>query len=110
VPLTSWFRFRRAVEPTATVLLLLEQEPYARTCASLVLRMQAAIVCASECSNSVAPHMDGSGESITVPRKPVVSHAALLRGMNLRVQVERSPSQRKPPQSAAASFALRTAI
>ena len=24
VPLTSWFRFRRAVEPTATVLLLVE--------------------------------------------------------------------------------------
>ena len=30
VPLTSWFRFRRAVEPTATVLLLIEQEPAPR--------------------------------------------------------------------------------
>ena len=40
VPLTSWFRFRRAVEPTATVLLLIEQEPCAKTCASLVLRLQ----------------------------------------------------------------------
>ena len=26
IPLTSWFRFRRAVESTATVLLLVEQE------------------------------------------------------------------------------------
>src|SRR2546423_585610 len=41
IPLTSWFRFRRAVENTPTVLLVLEQEPYAKTCASLVLRMNA---------------------------------------------------------------------
>jgi hypothetical protein len=40
VQLTSWFRFRRAVEPTATVLLLVENEPCAKTCASLVLRLQ----------------------------------------------------------------------
>ena len=37
VPLTSWFRFRRAVENTRTVLMVLEQEPYAKTCASVVL-------------------------------------------------------------------------
>jgi hypothetical protein len=39
VPLNAWFRFRRAVEDTATVLLVLEQESNAKTCASLVLRM-----------------------------------------------------------------------
>src|SRR5215470_5326286 len=37
VPLSFWFRFRRAVEHTPTVLVLLEQEPCAKTCASLVL-------------------------------------------------------------------------
>jgi hypothetical protein len=47
VPLTSWFRFRRAVEPTATVLLLVENESCARTCASLVVRLQPEAVCAS---------------------------------------------------------------
>jgi hypothetical protein len=41
VPLASWFRFRRAVEPTPTVLLVLEQEPFAKTCASLVLKTAA---------------------------------------------------------------------
>lgn len=41
VPLNAWFRFRRAVEDTPTILLLLEQEPHAKTCASLVLRLQA---------------------------------------------------------------------
>src|SRR5580704_14724423 len=53
VPLTSWFRFRRAVEPTATVLLLLEQEPCAKTCASLVVRLECKSVCAHD---SVATH------------------------------------------------------
>src|SRR3984893_4302331 len=41
VPLDTWFRFRRAVEGTPTILLVLEQEPYAKTCASLVLRLEA---------------------------------------------------------------------
>ena len=40
VPLESWFRFRRAVEDTPTVLVLLEQESNAKTCASLGLRME----------------------------------------------------------------------
>jgi recombination protein RecA len=40
VPLDTWFRFRRAIEGTPTILLVLEQEPYANTCASLVLRME----------------------------------------------------------------------
>jgi hypothetical protein len=40
IPLTSWFRFRRAVENTPTVLLAVGQEPCARTCVSLLLRLQ----------------------------------------------------------------------
>jgi len=39
VPLNVWFRLRRAVEDTPTVLLVLSQEPNAKTCASLVLRL-----------------------------------------------------------------------
>ena len=41
VPLNAWFRFRRAVEDTPTILLLLEQEANAKTCASLVVRLEA---------------------------------------------------------------------
>jgi hypothetical protein len=40
VPLNAWFRFRRAVEDTPSILLLVEQESNAKTCASLVLRLQ----------------------------------------------------------------------
>jgi recombination protein RecA len=42
VPLHVWFRFRRAVEDTPTIFAVIEQEPHAKTCASLVLRMEAA--------------------------------------------------------------------
>jgi hypothetical protein len=40
VPLDTWFRFRRAVEDKPTVLVVVEQEPHAKTCASLVLRVE----------------------------------------------------------------------
>jgi hypothetical protein len=39
VPLTTWFRFRRVIEATPTVLLLVGEQPCAQTCASLGLRM-----------------------------------------------------------------------
>jgi len=135
VPLTSWFRFRRAVEPTATVLLLIEQEPHARTCASLVLRLQPEALVASDAqgvdSNSNSynvgcsareMHISGinrefsshnvgcSNSEITIPEPNSVSHADLLRGMRFRAEVVRSWAQPKPPQSAAANVELRTAM
>src|SRR4029077_16771375 len=40
IDLSTWFRFRRAVENTPTILLLLGEESSAKSCASLVLRCQ----------------------------------------------------------------------
>lgn len=40
VPLNVWFRLRRTVEDTSTVLVVLSQESNAKTCASLVLRLE----------------------------------------------------------------------
>jgi hypothetical protein len=37
ISLTSWYRFRRAVENTRTIFVVVGQEPYARQCASLAL-------------------------------------------------------------------------
>jgi len=110
VPLTSWFRFRRAVEPTATVLLLLEQEPCAKTCASLVLRMEAEEVCASDSRGPNGTRSGASENRPCVPLQTAASHTGLLRGMRFRAEVERSWSQRKPPQSMGAGFELRTAV
>jgi len=122
VPLTSWFRFRRAIEPTATVLLLVEQEACAKTCASLVLRLQSEAVCASEaCGASARSQLRWQfsrnassnaedGKRLCVPKMNAVSHAALLRGMRFHAEVVRSWAQRKPPQSVGARFQLRTAL
>lgn len=40
IPLNFWFRLRRSVENTSTILLVLSRESNAKTCASLVLRME----------------------------------------------------------------------
>ena len=42
LPLSWWYRFRRAVENTPAVLLILEREPFVKACASLALDMQPA--------------------------------------------------------------------
>jgi hypothetical protein len=39
IPLTTWFRFRRAVEHTPTILLALEQQAIAGSCSSLLLQL-----------------------------------------------------------------------
>src|SRR5271166_3178827 len=125
VPLTSWFRFRRAVEPTATVLLLVEQEPCAKTCASLVVRLEREAVCARDSAPDQAQQARDSGQKhLHIPGNSFVSHAVLLRGMRLRAEVVRSsiPSranavldgdpgwtQRKLAQSAGVNFELRAA-
>jgi hypothetical protein len=114
----------------ATVLLLIEQEPCAKTCASLVVRLERKAVCARDsvatpaCNGPVGWQIVSHGGS-GIPENNVVSHAALLRGMQLRAEVVRSsipPSakgardadpgswtQRKPAQRADVSFELRAA-
>jgi hypothetical protein len=37
IPLTTWFRFRRTVENTSTALVVIEEQPHAKSCASLVM-------------------------------------------------------------------------
>jgi hypothetical protein len=111
VPLTSWFRFRRTVEPTATVLLIVEQEPCAKTCASLVVRLQRMAVRAHDSVPATQPESRGwkvlSREDSSIPVSNVVSHAALLHGVQLRAEVMRSWAQRKPMHSVGAGFELR---
>src|SRR5207244_11150209 len=44
IPLTSWFRFRRAVEHTPTVLLAITQAPCAQSCAALSLKLRSSAI------------------------------------------------------------------
>lgn len=113
VPLTSWFRFRRAVEPTATVLLVIEREPCAKTCASLVVRLRRTAVCTRDAAPATETEFHGwkvlRSTEPAIPPANIVSHAALLRGMQLRAEVERSWLQRKPVHSVGTGFELRAA-
>jgi hypothetical protein len=40
IPISYWYRFRRAIENTPTILALVEKEPIAKSCASLMLEMK----------------------------------------------------------------------
>ena len=95
IPLASWFRFQRAVEPTSTVLLVVAQAPCAPTCASLLIRLQAgqrlsAISCQLSAKGGVSP-----------------AHAQLLDGLRVEGELLRSRLQRKPAQGITATFATK---
>jgi hypothetical protein len=76
ISLTSWFRLRRAVEHTPTVLVVLGRQPNAKTCASLVM----------ECGRERAAWSGARGCS------------RLLRGIEVRI------ASRKPARTAAVRF------
>jgi hypothetical protein len=83
VPLNVWFRFRRAVENTPTIFLLLAQESNAGTCASLVLRLRTESSCWTETQsrqtsaflNSCACLLDGAHIHVELVRSRLKSGA-----------------------------------
>jgi recombination protein RecA len=83
VPLQVWFRFRRAVEFTPTILVLLEQESNAKTCASLVLELRA--------QKTRWLQTSGSIEDLDSPHSP----ACLLGGWRSHAEIVRSPMKRE---------------
>jgi len=86
VPLDSWFRFRRAVEDTPTVLVLLEQESNAKSCASLGLRLEAGAA-----GWSRMPVESAAGGAVNYSRLP---WGWLLEGRSARGEVLRSRVQK----------------
>lgn len=88
VPLTSWFRFRRAVEHTPTALLVLEEEAFAKSAAGLVLKTQSQV------------------SSRKSQARALPSHARLLTATEISVAVVRAVTDRKGP-ARAVSFETR---
>ncbi len=86
IPLTSWFRFQRAIENTPTVLLVIATSPCTHTCASLLLKLRA------RAKKISATHPAGSGH---LPP----SHSQLLGGIEIEGELLRSRMQRKSVQS-----------
>src|SRR5271156_5102791 len=103
VPLNAWFRFRRAVEDTPTILMVVEQEANAKTCASLVLRLKAKPAMWSDARAGCG--REAGSSSAGLPREPKgifagssrdsVRHpfARLLKGFELGAEVVRSRVQ-----------------
>jgi hypothetical protein len=93
IPLTSWFRFQRAVEHKATVLFVISQVPCAQTCASLLLKVSGKKLSALSCQFSAK---DSSP-----------THAQLLDGLQVQGELLRSRLDRKPAGSVTAAFATK---
>ena len=97
IPLTTWFRFRRAVEHKPTILLAIEQHPIAGSCSSLLLRLEV-----PSTQYSVLSSHERSGEHNLQP-----AHTRLFTGLQIKVELIRSRLERKPARSIA--FKTRTA-
>jgi len=100
IPLTSWFRFQRAVENTPTVLFVIGQVPCAQTCATLLLKLQASG------KSVVDPWSSVLGERPTTNdlRRTIPPHAQLLDGLQVDGELLRYRMERKPSRSVNAAF------
>jgi hypothetical protein len=89
IPLTTWFRFQRAVEYTPTVLFVVAQAPCAQTCASLLVRLQA-----SKELSAFSPQLSENN----------LTHTQILEGISVEGELLRSRMERKPSGSVTAAF------
>jgi recombination protein RecA len=97
IALASWFRFRRAVEHTPTVLLVLEQQPIAGSCSSVLVKVSGKKLSALSCQLS--------GNRSAYSGLP---HSELLDQLEVTAELLRSRLECKPVQSAV-SFNSRAA-
>ncbi|HET9307485.1 MAG TPA: hypothetical protein VFO46_15795 [Candidatus Sulfotelmatobacter sp.] len=88
IPLTTWFRFRRAVEHKPTILLAIEQHPIAGSCSSLLLGVL------STQYSVLRDQAEGH-----TPQDLQPAHAHLFTGLNINVELTHSRLERKPARS-----------
>jgi recA bacterial DNA recombination protein len=103
IPLTTWFRFRRTVEHTPTVLLVIEQQPIVGSCSSLLLKLGPA----EDAPAQAGKDQPGLDSHRSPPHEP--SHSQLLTGMNLTAELLRARPERKPARSVSVAFSSKTA-
>jgi recombination protein RecA len=127
IPLTTWFRFRRAVENTPTILLVIGLQFCAESCASLAMQLgnsrQSPVVNRQQgvlSSGFSVLRENSSPDRQDSPAAPLrtenwelrtavpLSHAELLTGIDIQAEVRRSCRERKSVQSVSA-FPTKTA-
>ncbi len=69
IPLASWFRLRRAIEDTPSVLVVLEREQTVKSCAALVMEMSAEGAAWSG-ARGISRLLRGTRMEAALPRKP----------------------------------------
>jgi len=123
IPLTTWFRFRRAVEHKPTILLAIEQQPIAGSCSSLLLqlgtadvpaakrRKNAAYACPARSRRGASRGLSAQDDQAPEGQKTICvtgetppefsspSHAHLLIGLEIHAELIRSRLDRKPSHS-----------
>jgi recombination protein RecA len=123
IPLTTWFRFRRAVEHKSTILLAIEQQTIAGSCSSLLLqlgtvdapaakrRMNAAHACPERSRRGASRGLSPQEGQAPEGRKKICTatetltefsyppHARLLTELEIHAELIRSRLDRKPAQS-----------
>lgn len=103
VPLTSWFRFRRVVENTQTILVLIARDSCAKTCASLVLQLGAQPLKSVSSFEFQGSSAKTDNRSTTRNLKPETGNSLtnvnLLNGLEVRVELVRTRLERKPVRS-----------
>ncbi|HYM76104.1 MAG TPA: hypothetical protein VE377_09015 [Candidatus Dormibacteraeota bacterium] len=93
IPLTTWFRFRRAIEHKPTILLAIEQHPIAGSCSSLLLQLRTADTPAAEQRKEICT----TGEMPIELSYP--THTHLFTGLEIHAELIRSRLDRKPARS-----------
>jgi hypothetical protein len=108
IPLASWFRFRRAIEHTPTALLVLEQQPIAGSCSSVLVKVSGA---RSQVSgkklSAVSSQLSGNP-----PMHTELPHSELLDQFVITAELLCSRLERKlerKPVQSTASFKSRAA-
>jgi hypothetical protein len=101
IPLTTWFRFQRAVENTATILLVIGEQACAQSCAAMQLVLSSRFSVLSR-RETASPSKDPCDAE-----RP--SHTELFNEMEIHAEVLRSRSERKQVQSIKTAFETRTA-
>ncbi len=108
IPLASWFRFRRAIEHTPTVLLVLEQQPIAGSCSSVLLKVSGRkSQVAGKKLSAVSSQLSGKHSA-----HAALSHSELFDQFEITAELLRSRLARKlerKPMQSTASFKSRAA-
>ena len=119
IPLTTWFRFRRAVENKPTILLAIEHHPIAGSCSSLLVQLGASDSTVDESAakqRKNAAHSASRGfvagnkqapeerKTFHLPPQseldfPYPKHTQLFTGLDVTAELIHSRLDRKPARS-----------